>query len=409
MHFLRLLIGLGKFLFAFVLFTADSAAQLQERPQVPRGPKEPALIMAHYMPWFTANEDEGHWGWHWTMNHFDPSRRNEGRREIASHFYPLIGTYDSRDPLVIEYHLLTMKLSGIDGVIIDWYGREDFRDYAMLHQATMAVVEEADRLGMKFIICYEDQTLGALVEAGKLRSEDKVIHAASELEWLSDNLFNLPGYVRHEGEPVLLSFGQNGLSNEQWSECLERVQTKVAYFSLHHRREAAEGAYDWPLPSEGIAAIDRFEREAKSWPSAISVAFPRFVDIYAQAQLHDSYGMISDEQGRTFRRTLARALALETPIVQLATWNDWGEGTQLEPSVEFGFRDLEHLLSKKQSLDERFEQAIAKDLELPLLLYRACRENRGTAEQREQLRTAMRSLDWAAARQSARAISGSSE
>lgn len=27
--------------------------------------------------------------------------------------------------------------------------------------------------------------------------------------------------------------------------------------------------------------------------------------------------------------------------MQIATWNDWGEGTMVEPSVEFGYRDLE--------------------------------------------------------------------
>lgn len=27
-------------------------------------------------------------------------------------------------------------------------------------------------------------------------------------------------------------------------------------------------------------------------------------------------------------------------MVQIATWNDWGEGTGIEPTVEFGNRDL---------------------------------------------------------------------
>mgnify|MGYP005739081891 FL=1 len=94
------------------------------------------LIMVHYMPWYEARTQPEYWGWHWTMNHFDPSNSVRGKRSIASHFYPLIGAYDSGDRNVLRYHFSLMKLSGIDGIIIDWYGLEDFRDYKLLHRNT---------------------------------------------------------------------------------------------------------------------------------------------------------------------------------------------------------------------------------------------------------------------------------
>jgi len=57
------------------------------------------------------------------MDHFDPDTVNvSGERQIASWYYPLIGPYDSSDPAVLEYHVLLMKLAGVDGVIVDWYG-----------------------------------------------------------------------------------------------------------------------------------------------------------------------------------------------------------------------------------------------------------------------------------------------
>src|SRR5438105_4887827 len=30
-------------------------------------------VMVHYMPWFVSRPYSGSWGWHWTMNHFNPS------------------------------------------------------------------------------------------------------------------------------------------------------------------------------------------------------------------------------------------------------------------------------------------------------------------------------------------------
>ena len=60
------------------------------------------------------------------MDTFDPEGGKDGRATLASHYHPIIGPYDSGDPDVLEYHALLMKLAGIDGVVIDWYGTVEF-------------------------------------------------------------------------------------------------------------------------------------------------------------------------------------------------------------------------------------------------------------------------------------------
>ena len=308
-----------------------TAQQNQSRP----------LVLAHYMPWFSANPAHSRWGWHWTMNKFDPKKHITGVREIASHFHPTIGPYDSGDPHVIEYHLLLMKLAGIDGVVVDWYGLEDLHDYAMLHRNTERLVEQCERLQMQFLICYEDQTIPALVKAGRIAKDASVAHAQNEIRWLGNNWFSNKNYVRVDDRPALLSFGHEGLSDLQWSECLRGIETKVAYFSQHKVRDAAIGGFDWPMPKKGIAASQKFLHQSRRWKHRIPVAFPRFVDIYAEAGVHESWGRIEDADGLTLKQTLNLALDANTRIIQIATWNDWGEGTQIEPSHEHGLRDLE--------------------------------------------------------------------
>jgi hypothetical protein len=41
-------------------------------------------------------------------------------KAIASHFHPLTGPYDSSNDALLEYQVMLMKLSRIDGVIVDW-------------------------------------------------------------------------------------------------------------------------------------------------------------------------------------------------------------------------------------------------------------------------------------------------
>jgi hypothetical protein len=335
---------------------ADDGSDPAKRPQ----------ILAHTMPWFEAKAVSKNWGWHWTMNRFNPDKIVAGRREIAAHYYPQIGPYDSGDPAVIEYQLLTMKLAGIDGVIVPWSGLTDLYDYAVNHRHTQALHDQAAKLGMSFAICYEDQTIPKLVSAGRLKEEDRVPHARHEIEWMQKNWFATPSYLKFGGRPVLLSFGQSGLTDAEWTEVLGSLKEPPVYVSLHHRRTAAAGAFDWPLPKEGLEAVDRFDAEskAKAWRCTIPVAFPRFHDIYDEAKVHESWGRIDDDRGRTFATTLERALRSGAPFVQIATWNDWGEGTIIEPSLEFGDRDLKMIQKPRRFVDKTFA-ATPDDLVLP--------------------------------------------
>jgi hypothetical protein len=378
-------------LFWLILVLADVASGQSNLPDTSNAGTDgqtaasTCRILAHYMPWYSAKPFRDQWGWHWTMNHFDPDQITDGQRDIAAPFYPLIGPYDSADPDVLEYHLLLMKLAGIDGVIVDWYGREDFRDYEMLHRNTEHLVNQIRRLKMKFLICYEDQTIPALVEGQRLQANQRIDHAVGDLRWLAANWFPLESYLKLEEKPVLLSFGYSGLTNEQWQQCLEQFSTPIVYLSEHDRRPAASGAFDWPIPKDGLHQTQRFAKMQKAWEHAVPVAFPRFHDIYATAGIGEGYARIADRNGKTLEETLQLAIAQARPIIQIATWNDWGEGTQIEPSREFGYRDLEHIQQVRQATFPTRIQSQANDLRIPLRLLRLRRDRQVDAGQVDQV------------------------
>jgi hypothetical protein len=338
----------------FVVWTASTlrAAPPTESPDPGKRP----LILVHYMPWYSAKLASPQWGWHWTMNVFDPEKQEQGRRSIASHYYPLIGPYDSGDPVVLEYHLLLMKLAGIDGVIADWYGLSNHFSYPVEHRNTGALFQAADRLRLKYAVCYEDHTIGKLVEAGKLAAAERVKHARAEVDWLRKNWFARPAYLRIANRPLFLSFGFDGLTDPEWEVVFADEADKPVYLSEHRRRSIAAGAFDWPVPKDFPASLDRYYRALAEWPVSMPVAFPRFHDIYAEANVHASWGNIPDDDGRTWAITLQRALKSGAPFVQIATWNDWGEGTGIEPTEEFGYRDLEVVQRlRREIVDAQFD------------------------------------------------------
>jgi len=338
-------------------------------------PHHPVLL-AHYLPWYTSKPFRGQWGWHWTMNHFDPDKITGKRRPLASRFYPLIGPYDSGDPDTLQCHAMLLKIAGIDGVIIDWYGKDPFLDYAANNRNAQALVPFLEKAGLKFALCYEDQTVPKEIEGKVFAASEAVAHGQELMRWTEKNYFASPAYLRQDGRPVLLSFGKPYYDDAQWNEIFSVLSVKPLYFTENDRRAATAsvGGFDWPAPSGGANGAfreqDAFYARAKNWPHFIPAAFPRFDDIYAQAGVHASWGKVEDRNGKTYVETLTKALQSKAPLVQLVTWNDWGEGTQIEPSVEFGYRDLEATQQKRRERQAAFPYR-ERDLRLPVEWYLA--------------------------------------
>lgn len=143
-----------------------------------------------------------------------------------------------------------------------------------------------------------------------------------------------------------------------------------------------------------------FEQKAVNWPSFISSAFPRFHDIYAQAGVGPSYGRLEDAAGQTLTRTLERALTNKSVFVQLVTWNDFGEGTIIEPTVQNGFRDLGIVQSlRKKHMDPGFSRT-TNDLALVFRMFQLRQRGTNSAVSAELDRAAANIIsgDLAAAR-----------
>ena len=339
------------------------------------------LLMAHTMPWYQSRAMRGSWGWHWTMEHYNPSETDEnGRPDIASHFMPLTGPYDSGDPILLEYQTLLMKASGIDGVIVDWYGIKNYYDYDAINKNTAKVFAAVKKAGLKFAICYEDATVKILIDGGQIKAEDAVAHGQDVIRYLHEHWFTDEVYLKAGDRPVLFTFGpQYFKSSTDWQTILSAVEPNPALVTLDGHRVVDElASYPWPPMQGGItlnqAAIDayltQFYRKAARGDYIVGGAFPGFYDIYAEAGVGSSYGYLDAEDGETFRFTLQMALDQNPDIVQLITWNDYGEGTNIEPAEEYGYRYLEMLQETRRALpDGEAFPYTADDLRLPFQIY----------------------------------------
>jgi hypothetical protein len=224
-----------------------------------------------------------------------------------------------------------------------------------------------------------------------------IAHAQYEMLYVQTNFFSSANFLRWNNRPVFLNFGPQYFSTSaNWTSIFSVLNTsnQPAFFTENNRLSpAGSGAFDWPpmqlsqttaqSPTEPVLSnaamtnyLAAFDASGASWPAYVSTAFPRFHDIYAQAGVSPSYGYLDDQSGTTLRESLSRAMTNSSAVVQIATWNDFGEGTVIEPTLagtepttEYGYTDLGIIQDlRRQYLDATFPYH-TNDLAVALRLY----------------------------------------
>lgn len=353
--------------------------------------------LIHYMPWYETPELRGRWGSHWTGHEkqHQPDRLGvDGKPDIWSHYHPLIGLYDSTDVKVLECQLLQMKIAGIDGVIVDWYGIGKAADYPDIHQATRAMFDAAGRNSMTFSVCYEDRSVAYMEELKILKPEDVRVHLTETLQWMDKEWFRHDHYQRIGGRPLMLNFGPMHIKDPSvWSAALGSVPDRPMFFGLHHlwKNAGGDGGFMWvnqnvwdgsPHESSIGQRLQMEYDHASTDPAKLIVsAYPGFRDIYAKP-----HPVLEYRDGATMGESLRTCMKSPSEIVQFVTWNDYGEGTMIEPTHEFGYTFLEVIQDeRKKELGSQFPFS-KNDLRLPARLLELRRK--GTASEKAAERIA---------------------
>jgi MYXO-CTERM domain-containing protein len=339
----------------------------------------PRKIYVHMMPWFEVG------GLHWSLN-----ARNAATG-VASWYAPMIGEYGSADNTVIEYQLLTMKYAGIDGVIIDWPGLNGANDLPRNKAAADAIIGRTAAFGLEFGVVYEDQD-AVSVDAAK-----------NDMSYVRDNYFSKANSIKVNGQPALLVFGPQKFTNaSDWTNILSVFATKPTFFTLWYNANAgsnAAGQFAW-VAQNGLKGVSDFDNglDGGNHGLMIPVLYPGFNPYYAAGNWPGptwkiSYTLKPDntEGGDTFASTFSLGMYAGDPL-QIATWNDYGEGTMIEPTNQFQYRFLTTL---QQEVGAPYTDA---ELKIVKMLFDQRRQFGGSKQaQLDQASAALANLDVATA------------
>jgi hypothetical protein len=248
--------------------------------------------------------------------------------------------YHSDDPAQVHRQVEDMVSRGIQGVIIDWFGP----NVPILSNASVLMQKEAEaHPGFEFAIM-EDS--GALFEAAVANGCDVTSQLISDLHFINTQFVPSPAYTRLNGQPVIFMFGVTQFYID-WQKVLATVpKGELLLFRGPEGFEQsfANGSFQWVDINSSdafdsqLSALDAFYSQAAQNPgrAAVGSAYTGFHDPLAMwgtnRQIHQRCGQTwldtMHEIGKFYNANHQLA------SLQLVTWNDYEEGTEIESGID---------------------------------------------------------------------------
>jgi hypothetical protein len=216
----------------------------------------------------------------------------------------------------------------------------------MIKQNTEQLIAMLDKVGLEYAIVYEDRFLNNIVNAGLAPTVTGA--AKTDMNYLQENCFSDANYIHINNQPLLLNFGPITLQTPaQWTSVFSNLNPKPTFLTLWNESgEAganAAGEYAWVYQNNSHLT-SFYNNNMPNLGVAFGSAYPGFNDFYAQGGGGAWLGWTIDHNnGATLNETLAMAQNAGVDYLQLITWNDFGEGTMIEPTLEFGYNYLEKI------------------------------------------------------------------
>ena len=319
-------------------FSSPVAAQTELDALAERAKVEytdvPRKVLAFYYPWY-GNADvkggSGRWT-HWS------DVDEEKRRIGSSTHYPTLGPYDSHDPRLIAQHCAWAKEAGVDGLIISWWGKGHFTDRAM-----EPILNACRDAGLEATIYYEAVPRPTNAQA-----------AADDVIDVLNRYAKHPAWLRVDRKPVVFVYGravgQIGLRG--WLEAICRVnrgypdgavllgdqltRSAARIFDGIHTYNTAGQLRGKELPQVG-------EWAAATYPAWVEAAdaFRRISTItvipgYDDTKIRKPGLRIERYDGASYQGQWEQAIRADPHWVLITSWNEWHEGSEIEPSSEDG-------------------------------------------------------------------------
>ena len=255
-----------------------------------------------FYPWYSNPGHDGSYV-HWIQGGHTPPF------DIGSAFFPMRGPYSSSDPRLLGVQMRDIAAAGVDEVVSSWWGRGSQEDIRL-----PAVIRAAKRHGLQVAV---------QLEPYEGRTVDSV---ASDLV-----------YLRTLGLHDVYVYSTKDFSAEEWRRVTLQPLGLRLFAQTNHVGFAARagfaGFYTYDILLYDAAKFDRFCTQARTLGILCA---PSVGPGYDATESTGDPRVKPRLDGETYDSMWGAAIRARADIVTITSYNEWSEGTQIEPAGHGG-------------------------------------------------------------------------
>ena len=253
-----------------------------------------------YYPWYGTSALDGayhHWGQNGRAAPF----------EIASNFFPARGAYSSGDPGVLDAQMREIAGAGVQTVVTSWWGWGSL----------------------------EDQRLPAVLRAAQARGLNVAVHlepyAGRTLASIEEDV----GHLRVLGIRDVYVYRPSDIPAEGWATLRPSLPLGVRLFAQTALVGWAaagrfDGVYTYDVLLYGGWSFGRLCAQARR---AALLCAPSVGPGYVASRATGDMRTKARRNGATYDAMWRAALGARADLVTITSYNEWNEGTQIEPAT----------------------------------------------------------------------------
>lgn len=283
-------------------------------------------VLAVYYGWYGP----GQGGWR---------NPNPERKEIANTArYPTKGAYSTHDPAILDQQIDEAKAAGITGFVLSWFGFGP--DGAWINDSLRLMIERAEKKNFKVAV-YLERAPGS--------GQDQINRAVGEISYALKTYGSSKAFLKVDGKPVIFVYGRvtAQVPFAAWPEIIRKTRADAGDFILFADGFLDSHAFLFDgLHTYGGPKVDDDKLRSeygRMYRDGVALARKQgrlsclAVGAGYDDRKQNKPGWWTDRRdGAVYRTLWEEAVKANPDWILIGTWNEWPEGTEIEPSVEFG-------------------------------------------------------------------------
>lgn len=268
-----------------------------------------------------------------------------GGKNISSNFFPQLGTYSSTDSTIIVKHMKMLQSAKIGVIVLTWWDKTNFGI-----QSVPLIMNEAAKAGIK--VCFH-------IEPYSGRNAESV---RDNIKSIIGQYGTHPALYKIDGKPMFFIYDSYLIGANEWSTLLQpngNISIRNTPYDAimiglwvkkgeedFYKQSGFDGFYTYfgatgftygSTPANWVSMQNWARENNKIFIPCVG---PGYID--TRVRPWNSKTIRDRDNGTYYDHMFSQAIESKAQFIGITSFNEWHEGTQIEPAVPFSIKEFHY-------------------------------------------------------------------